>query len=236
MAWRPDCIRRNEQPSLLYFLVFHTLNLDLLVLAATQLYPNMSADVSFHVDPDGDLILLVEAKEILVSLKLLTLASPVFRRMLEGRFKEAGELKESQLTGSPFRLQLHETNFESMLLLCQLLHLQWVSQEVSLELIKKLAELVHFYDCSRAFQFISSALIEPLLYAGSIDTHHASVPVCYHLRCACAFAAVTKRLIFDETNPLSKVVSLTVIPESAKCKWCNLPELKYVYYGIAFDK
>jgi len=174
----------------------------------------MSADVSSHVDPDGDHILLVEANEILVSSKLLTLASPVFRRMLEGRFKEPGEPKESQFTGSPFRLQLHETNFESMLLLCRLLHLQWVSQEVSLESIKKLAELVDFYDCSRPFQFISPALIEPLLCAGSIDTHHALLPVCYHLRCASAFAAVTKRLILNETNPLSKVVSLTVIPES----------------------
>ena len=99
-----------------------------------------------HVDPSGDLKLLLKAgnkrKTLIVSSKVMCLASPVWRTMLDpkGHFKEASpESKE---------ITLEDDDLEALLLLLNIAHLRYLNIPTSLEYngLLNLAILCDKYD------------------------------------------------------------------------------------------
>lgn len=79
-----------------------------------------------------------------VSSRHLSLASPVFSKMLEGQFKEG--IQNSQ---SFRRIETSEWDTEALLILLDIIHghHRRVPRTVSLEMLGKIAVLVDYYDC-----------------------------------------------------------------------------------------
>ena len=68
------------------------------------------------MDPEGDVILMLDGCELQVSSKILSLASPVFKAMFGPRFAEGqgcASTKESR------RVKLSEDDAEAMSILCE---------------------------------------------------------------------------------------------------------------------
>ncbi len=97
------------------------------------------------VDPAGDVIFLVQNKmRVLVSSKILSLASTVFAAMLGERFVEGQQLSVT----SPPQIELPEDDADTMWLMCRLLHHQVrVKEERSSSSLVRLAVLAYKYDC-----------------------------------------------------------------------------------------
>lgn len=103
-------------------------------------------------DPEGDVLLLIgppnELKSLLVSSKVLSLASPVFNKMLQiPRFLEGVE----RSSNVPLQLPLPEDNPEAVTWLCNAIHLsRSVDHDVSFSLFEELAILCDKYDIASA--------------------------------------------------------------------------------------
>ena len=68
------------------------------------------------INPDHDIVLRLNGYDLLVSLKVLSLASPVFKAMFKPRFKEG--VKHHLRLGEPLIIPLPEDNLETTTLFC----------------------------------------------------------------------------------------------------------------------
>ena len=110
------------------------------------------------IDPDGDLRFELDGVRLLVSSKALSLASDVFSRMLQSRFKEG--LANHQGPGQP-SVSLPEDNPEIMKTICwQIHHCNDVMPErMDPSLLLTLAEHCDKYDCSGALKCWATLMI-----------------------------------------------------------------------------
>ena len=126
--------------------------------ANAQSTPAISASLlaitaSTQPDPDGDIILRVghenNSSSILVSSKILFLASPVFKAMLSANYAEG---QGSSSVSNPRPVMLPEDDPEIMLLICQKLHFHSAEKSAAcdLNLLSRLALVCDKYDLSRA--------------------------------------------------------------------------------------
>lgn len=94
---------------------------------------------------------------LIVSSKVLPVASPVFKAMFMGPFMEGIELSQrnSQSSGSPYPLDLSEDDPEAMLILCGTLHqnLDHVPKRPSARCLEAVAFLVNKYQCPHALRY-----------------------------------------------------------------------------------
>jgi hypothetical protein len=126
------------------------------------------------IDPDGDILLQLhqeqpcednldekmrdiklEAQELTVSSKVLSLASPVFKAMISGKFKESIELAEAKASSKPYALPLPETDAEAIIILCRILHysLYNIPEKLTTVCLEKLAFLCDKYQCTSAMKY-----------------------------------------------------------------------------------
>ena len=108
-------------------------------------------------DSAGDLILLVgpDKESIRASSKVLSLASPVFARMLGSHFAEGHSLLEKgspeNAAVSPTKLPLPEDDPEAMILFCDTIHFKrHATSDIAFPLLDKMASLSDKYDSSLA--------------------------------------------------------------------------------------
>ena len=98
------------------------------------------------IDPDGDVVLVLEGAELQVSSKVLSLASNVFKAMFGPYFAEG----KATTSNHPCRVNLSEDDPELMAILCNILHhrTQSVARKPELHFLEQLAILIDKYDCS----------------------------------------------------------------------------------------
>ncbi|MCJ1473757.1 hypothetical protein MMC13_002408 [Lambiella insularis] len=106
-----------------------------------------------EVDPRGDVILVLDGAELLVSSKVLSLVSPVFEKLLGPNFVEGKQVSPI----SPGRIFLPEDNAFAMTTLCQVIHhcLPETEDVVEIELLEQVALLTDKYDCLSAMKLWS---------------------------------------------------------------------------------
>ncbi|KAF7945757.1 uncharacterized protein EAE97_004795 [Botrytis byssoidea] len=94
---------------------------------------------------------------ILVSSKHMSFASPVFKAMLTGEFREAVELREKGGTKIP----LPDDDVDAMITLVKVIHgrLKSISKCTNLILLTKIAILVDKYQCHESTEFAVKAWI-----------------------------------------------------------------------------
>ena len=106
-----------------------------------------------NVDPNGDVILEVSCSDgrihLLVSSKVLSLASPVFSTMLNSRFKEG--LSNHPPTGKRL-ISLPDDNAEAFTILCNAIHYRTdqVPRKLTLVCLENIAIICDKYDCTSA--------------------------------------------------------------------------------------
>ena len=100
------------------------------------------------IDPEGDVHLSLRGRELLVSSKVLSLASPVFKKLFGPHFSEGNCVEAS----NPGHVDLHEDDPEVVTSLCYLLHFQMekVADNPSHDFLDKLAVIADKYDCVRS--------------------------------------------------------------------------------------
>ncbi|KAK7425620.1 hypothetical protein QQZ08_007943 [Neonectria magnoliae] len=98
-----------------------------------------------------------ENREILVSSRILSTASPVFQAMLDGRFREGVQLSDAKTSPDqePFRLSLPDDDFAAMLLLCKVLHFKVsdIAARPSSDLLLALAGICDKYHCTQTLRY-----------------------------------------------------------------------------------
>lgn len=157
-----------------------------------------------EIDPTGDLILQINSEStqhtLRVSSKALCLASPVFRTMLGSpRFLE-GRAIQSASADSPFQLQLHDDDYESLLMIINTVHLRprKIPPTLSVEAFYQLAVVCDKYDVAEIF------LPWVMIWAadlGKAPREHLACPrwlvISWVFRLSKIFEAVTKEMIYD---------------------------------------
>jgi hypothetical protein len=91
-----------------------------------------------------------DTRDLVVSSKVLSVASPVFKAMFCGEFSEGARLAARHEPSPPFQLPLPDDDGDAMLLLCKLLHFATddVPDLPGLDLLAKLAEVCDKYQCT----------------------------------------------------------------------------------------
>lgn len=118
----------------------------------------------------GDVLIICDSKEMLVSSQVLSMVSPVFERMFEPGFSE-GDKKRSK--DDPLRLPLDDDSSEALTLLFHILHFSPRQRynEPSVDLILRLVQLADKYGCLDPIQ----DPIERWLYPLTRTEHHDRV-------------------------------------------------------------
>lgn len=126
-----------------------------------------TAPKRFVMDDQGDVVIVSESLELLVSSKILSLASRVFRAMLEpGRFQEGQTNRGSD---NPLSLPLVDDDPNSLVLFCKVLHFKAVNPPRDVAALVSFVTLCDKYDCTVAARHFISLWIK-LIYDQSIES------------------------------------------------------------------
>ena len=183
----------------------------------------MSQTTTTTVDPDGDIILEVSSPQdegkasFLVSSKILSLASPVFARMLGPDFKEGSRIGS---TTAPTTVRLPEDNATAMEIFCQAIHHQIsdVRKPVTPVQLESLALLCDKYDCTTVLKpwttiWVNDARGLEHLQEDSIKLFFAA----YVFDIPEAFSALTWKIAACHGGPITALKGLTecdILPDS----------------------
>jgi len=144
------------------------------------------------IDPDGDISLQLlqqqlcdetdtpdqktvdekpEMREFTVSSKVLSLASPVFKAMLSGRFKEGIDLARGIASTKSYALNLPDDDAEATIILCRILHfnINDVPEKPTPVCLEKLAFLCDKYQCISAMKYCGSVWLRDWLLASDSE-------------------------------------------------------------------
>lgn len=99
------------------------------------------------IDPDGDVLLVLEKAELRVSSKILGVTSKVLRVMFTSSFAEG--IAVQQQRGSLCRITLVEDDTEGMIAVCNVLHHRYevLPSQPSPALLETIAVISDKYDC-----------------------------------------------------------------------------------------
>lgn len=181
------------------------------------------------LDNNGDVLLQIpvtsgSTMEILVSSKVLSLASVVFRAMFASAFKESQDLLNGQLNGVPMKLDLPDDDSTGVLLLSALLHFKY---EDYVELYKdpdhvySMAVVADKYDCTSALRFITRGLFSPSLQLKSIPATRKWLVISYLLDQPKYFALISKTLILRDTQSFMSLDSAISLPGGVAGKFLD---------------
>jgi hypothetical protein len=119
-----------------------------------QIDMSQEGALDINVDPNGDVILELSSpdgkKNLLVSSRVLSLASPVFRAMFASRFKEG--LSNHSIPECPHVIHLPEDDAEAFTILCNVLHFRVdeIPRQPDLICLQNIANICDKYDCCSA--------------------------------------------------------------------------------------
>lgn len=186
---------------------------------------------------DGDVILICGEDEVSlrVSSIILSLASPVFKAMLQGNFAE-GRAQRSSIT--PQRIKLREDSPEGMIVFCTLLHRHTIaetcldSDDVSGvgDSLLQFALIVDKYNCATSFALYVETILARILDAiGSDNSKAQSLSLmatytvsAYLLQEAKSFAVFTRFMLTrcnERFSILEKHPISTYIPQYSLCEY-----------------
>ena len=141
-------------------------------------------------DPAGDVLLVLETDEdgiltqspIRVSSKVLSLASPVFAKMLSPKFAEGQALRNATSLETP-PISLPDDDPEAMIWLCKALHFtKDLTADISLSLLKNLATVCDKYDLVGTLYPWSHVWLQKWFgSADSVDDHLDTLWISYAL-------------------------------------------------------
>ncbi len=170
-------------------------------------------EISEIIDPEGDVVLVLDRTELQVSSKVLGLASPVFKAMFSPSFSEG---KELQTTGT-LRITLPEDNAGAMTTLCNILHHRphGVAKEPSHQALVELAILCDKYACGEKLEPWSRTWLSSFQQAQSWDTQnkHSLLFPFYVFNDAEAFKQVSIMMVYHSKGFIDKPEMMGSLPD-----------------------
>jgi hypothetical protein len=93
--------------------------------------------------------------DLIVSSKVLSVASPIFKTMFFGQFKEAGELARSKALSQVYSIELPEDHAQATLILCSVIHSNddHIPNRPNTSLFQELALLADKYQCVHVLKY-----------------------------------------------------------------------------------
>ena len=149
------------------------------------------------IDPEGDVVLLVgdtmAKARLLVSSKVLRLASSVFAAMLGPHFLEG----DSLVSGRGCEIELPEDDPDAMTLICNCIHFRGnaVPSKVAFTTLKAFAILSDRYDFTKALSSWSALWLRRWELE---DGFEDLLIVTYALDCVAPFAEISRRAILSQ--------------------------------------
>lgn len=189
---------------------------------------------TFHnADSAGDLMLLVgpDKELIRVSSKVLSLASPVFARMLGPHFAEGqsllekGSLENSAV--SPTEVTLRDDDPEAMILFCDTVHFKrHATPNITFPLLAKMASLSDKYDSSLALGSQSEVWLSN--FKGSKEGESCFMKmlwISYALGNHRAFSSISREMVrlysHEELARQKHEIDCTSLPETVISKFTS---------------
>ncbi|KAL2037383.1 hypothetical protein N7G274_009868 [Stereocaulon virgatum] len=177
-------------------------------------------------EPVGDLNLKLgsveDTKYIRISSKILCLSSTVFTAM--SRFSE-GRALATLSAGSTTTISPPDDDAEAILWLCDALHFnKSITEEMSFELLKKLAVVCDKYDMSKTLSpWIQAWMEKGKGTLGGEDCYTAMVWISNAFRHHAAFWRNTRNLILYSSPKLLEVARNFILPDSITSKYFFIP-------------
>ncbi|KAH8686212.1 hypothetical protein BGZ61DRAFT_355339 [Ilyonectria robusta] len=154
-----------------------------------------------------------ETRDILVSSKILSTASPVFQVMLDGRFREGVQLSDAKTSPDkePFRLSLPDDDFAAMLLLCKVLHFKVsdIAARPNSDLLLALASVCDKYQCTQTLKYCGALWVRNWLLYLDLLSQPPIEDICrllifsYVADLPYEFCEVAWRLLLHHKGPLA---------------------------------
>ena len=151
------------------------------------------------IDADGDLTTRLKGGKAMVSRKVLSISSPVFRAMLgaECRFREATE-KEFERDGSQ-AVSFEDDDFQSMVMIARLMHLQSdkVPDKLAFKQLYQVAILCDKYDLRRCLGPWPKIWATPYLNSYGIEGYEGWLSMSTVFGFDGLFKEITRHLILN---------------------------------------
>ena len=171
------------------------------------------------IDPDGDVVLKTfrpdGGKHVRVSRHILSLASPVFAKMFNSKFREG--LDQHQAS-PPHPLALPDDDGNAVEVVCNALHyrMEEVPTSLSVECLVNVGIFVDKYDLARALAHLSSTWFRNILESPAADDHDHDhdhdhdrlLFAAYRLDIPEAFSTISWKIICDQVGPFRKISAL----------------------------
>lgn len=160
-----------------------------------------SSSIRTTIDPEGDLVLVVEEQKLLVSRNVLCLSSVIFRAML-GKGSVFLELKNPVMSTDNHQLiHLKEDNYKAVNIVTCVIHMQYdmVPMEVSFEELGTIAALCDKYDFRKGLGFWPQKWSEPHIESASKPGYERWLFIALAFRNTAAFSRVSEHLVLTTT-------------------------------------
>lgn len=156
------------------------------------------------VDPNHDIVLRLNGYDLLVSSKVLSLASPVFEAMFKPHFKEGVE-HHLQL-GEPLILHLPEDDLEATTLFCQITHHRWDFPRTPSPLcLENLAIFCDKYICASCVTSYGTVWIQRHSGSRSLEDLSRFLLLAYVLDLPKSFATVSREMLLLKSNLFTSI-------------------------------
>jgi hypothetical protein len=194
----------------------------------TRSYPPVNA-----VDPDGDIILELTRPDgkshLLVSSKVLALASPVFARMFKSQFKE-GLSNNSSTSEAPRVIQLSDDDEEAFIFLCNLLHYRRsnVPLKLTVDCLSNLAIICDKWDLTPAVAPFAESWIQGVACPDR-KARNKLFSVAYVLDAPHAFSMLSWEILAAQVGPFVDLPGLSdneLVPNSL-ISMSDIPEVNF---------
>ena len=157
------------------------------------------AAATIIIDADGDLTMRLKGGKLMVSRKILTLSSPVFRAMLgaECQFKEAAD-KEFERDGTQ-AVSFEDDDFQTMAMIARIMHLQSdkVPDKLTFKQLYQVAILCDKYDLKRCLGYWPKIWATPYLNSYGIEGYEGWLFMSTVFGYDGLFKEVTRHLILN---------------------------------------
>ena len=179
-----------------------------------------------HIDPDGDIILEFSSSDggsqILVSSKVLSMASPVFKAMFNSRFREG--LSNLPASGK-LSIPLPDDNAEAFAIFCKAIHHRTaeIPRNLPIDCLENLAIIGDKYDCTSALSPWSNIWLLSWVDSGSIKSGDLNklLFVAFVLDCPKAFSRISWEILLLHVGPFLDLPGITdssLVTRSLLCR------------------
>jgi hypothetical protein len=173
--------------------------------------PNDNAPATTVIDKHGDILLQLgkegdgSARCLLVSSRVLSLASTVFKAMFNGRFAEGQTLSYA----SPRAVSVPDDDPTLMELLCNIFHMRMseVPDELDLKSLADFALICDKYDCREAIRFQARVWVLKFISDPDAPSFEKLLFVTYVLDLPHEFRVVTLAIVRDRKNDMKVSVA-----------------------------